>query len=1489
MEFFSHASPNFQEFLHTKKFKNYSFRECVDALPYDGKQEGERAQAFAKRVLEGPSPIADAKARFTSDELAALHIHHCGRLRQFLNSYIRTEDADSLEPLLPFVKILQSALSKLKPDELRLLLKDEPNATLNTKSADLLQVFSFPTSHEAEVVQAIFQASASQLPAFACNLREAAENQHLWSFGNSESISWQIIWATAFQLVDAPQGNHFIHDPQAGAPLNTPAFENLQTVLSPAAPSPQAMSIPEKIQLAKAPRPMSAISAATPVTYSTSFVDKQDLLFGIGRQHHLGAAQPKILPAFKRCFTEFKVSKPESFVSNSTPLSPSPSSSPISGSYNPDQVPVFISVLGTEAFIELADLALRTACTCQIYSSPSIPNFISTSLFAQGCFLSYDPQMAPSGTKQPSRSSLESLRHHSPVSLVPLRGSETLPLELAMSDANIIRQAIRRSSASKGQTTSLLPAPSSSPSSSASFVPPPEYADRLKELPADNHGIHVCVSGDSFAIPRFVFTVQTNLMVGRAEITAEQYDKIWKYAQDQGLKLVGENNKTWASRPPTLSSGPLLSLSFLAFRLFVFGERSAVVSFLGRLNDSLTASKTPGVLVMSENVCNFDPSHPAGTPALEVPGIVEAQVFAPVPGIMVPAHKFASNPNGLEEPLASPTRATFSQPPQPASLGAAPTISMLHMEFVSQHEQESHASGFAGIQSVLALQRLSKALTKACVPVTQVTYLPHPKQSTLQDLYVPLVLEPQLPMDSGNCIVWVPLHLSVHELFALVRTLVTDNADLAATSHNILLSAGQLEAKGVVEIVMTLLKQVGELKEPHPLPLRLKVFDMRNWFCHPPVPLSTMLPQATLPSLPSSSPCPMETLFTLPDRFAGEVLFNLRFEVGRVSHPIPAETVPLPPAQHSKLKKRTKKKKHKLPPSIPLSAMHRGPTAVSSLYTPEPPSVTKAPKETEKGMSLGKEKEEQPEQEAEEEEEEDFVVEFETSDHSVFTLSFQGDVSEDSSVSFQVANIKTASSLTRGSSDSTAPLQPQPTPKSTGHAIFGRTFSVCLRDGTQPTSGSGKRSASSPPSSPSTPTKTPSSSPSISKAKPTAAPPPPSDPTAPPLKSSGTGTTAVVDSELQTGSSNKTHELAAKLTVSIPNEELCLEEGEFVVMEYYNDDLQRWELEPQPVYVQETGFHLQAQLRHFSSHRFTLERLEPQVLDEIGDKQDEKHNRTWKSNKWFFPRGGLKYYPPGKGWKGIGIKVPDFDRRYAGVKSTDPFNRTENCPPRFANNVESQPDEGDWAVGYHGTSPAHLRSILSTGIGKSGDANISVAEWHIQNHLVSDLIGEPQNIFCNALWARAAFLSPSYKYAAYYSGLAYEENGKVWVKCDSKKCNNEVLVVLVQARVNPEVLKPVHDLTEADMVDGDFRGMIYRSTVNPKEGFHDPNYKLEELEWRLTQPKDDVVPYRVIVKSMLTRDYLKLGFKKNKKNKPQGANREHHPPPQHPDRPEEGV
>ena len=134
----------------------------------------------------------------------------------------------------------------------------------------------------------------------------------------------------------------------------------------------------------------------------------------------------------------------------------------------------------------------------------------------------------------------------------------------------------------------------------------------------------------------------------------------------------------------------------------------------------------------------------------------------------------------------------------------------------------------------------------------------------------------------------------------------------------------------------------------------------------------------------------------------------------------------------------------------------------------------------------------------------------------------------------------------------------------------------------------------------------------------------------------------------------------------------------------------------------------------------------------------------------------------------------------------------------------------DWCVAYKGVKIRSIPSILRDG-------------FKLPSQLLGDRTGKlPLNIQLYGVsnFADAIFVSPSHVYAS-LSGM------NIIDPAPEKRTEKNILISLLQVRVRPNSFSEFPNTT---MYEPD-----------------DPHYNNNELEWRITNPKD-VVPYRVLIR-----------------------------------------
>lgn len=108
------------------------------------------------------------------------------------------------------------------------------------------------------------------------------------------------------------------------------------------------------------------------------------------------------------------------------------------------------------------------------------------------------------------------------------------------------------------------------------------------------------------------------------------------------------------------------------------------------------------------------------------------------------------------------------------------------------------------------------------------------------------------------------------------------------------------------------------------------------------------------------------------------------------------------------------------------------------------------------------------------------------------------------------------------------------------------------------------------------------------------------------------------------------------------------------------------------------------------------------------------------------------------------------------------------------------------------------------------------------------------------------FVSPSIQYASYYGRhkILAQQKDLMYVLPGHIK-QNSILIIILQVRVTPKSYKVIPNTTKYDIVD--------------------PHYDNDHIEWRIKN-KNDVFPYRILMKSMSVKAYsgqFKLHIRSN--------------------------
>eukprot|EP00299_Pterocystis_sp_00344_P013721 c6754_g1_i1.p1 GENE.c6754_g1_i1~~c6754_g1_i1.p1 ORF type:complete len:1114 (-),score=222.57 c6754_g1_i1:21-3362(-) len=250
---------------------------------------------------------------------------------------------------------------------------------------------------------------------------------------------------------------------------------------------------------------------------------------------------------------------------------------------------------------------------------------------------------------------------------------------------------------------------------------------------------------------------------------------------------------------------------------------------------------------------------------------------------------------------------------------------------------------------------------------------------------------------------------------------------------------------------------------------------------------------------------------------------------------------------------------------------------------------------------------------------------------------------------------------------------------------------------------------------------------------------------------------------------------------------------------YFSEQSERWEEQPQQVYVNARNQRqVLCSFDHFSE--FCLIGR-PSSID-ITPLADSRWDKTFPESERDvkFWRGGRPYYVA-VGFQKSGVRVDRFEELYQS-----------------------------WCVGYHGTKPSSVLPILQNGF----DMNRKPLDNHWQ-------LGETHFEIHN--FANAVFVSPSYVYAGLYGTFYW--NSTTWV-ISSKVDATDVLQVLIQVRVNPAAL--VSGNTENRSIFPSTFKEIKDTTVIQ------PNISFDEMEWRITDVAN-VKPYAVLLRSMSLEEF----------------------------------
>lgn len=253
-----------------------------------------------------------------------------------------------------------------------------------------------------------------------------------------------------------------------------------------------------------------------------------------------------------------------------------------------------------------------------------------------------------------------------------------------------------------------------------------------------------------------------------------------------------------------------------------------------------------------------------------------------------------------------------------------------------------------------------------------------------------------------------------------------------------------------------------------------------------------------------------------------------------------------------------------------------------------------------------------------------------------------------------------------------------------------------------------------------------------------------------------------------------------------------LKEGNTVLHQSYQGD--KWVTEDDAVFLTypkcNTAVIL---LRHCSQHQITeqnteLNNLVPQA------KKDKDHSRDWEHENGNIPydRGGRSYYLP-VGYIAEGIKVD-----------------------RFIENT---------CVAFHGTKAPYVPLIVGDRF-KLPTERGGVEKYRIE--LGKSLHGK-------ANWANAIFVSPSIKYAAFYSDDPIVINTQKHTYVQSGHVIHDLIrIIVLQVRVKPSAIEVFGNTTKYDMV-GD-------------------HYTNDQLEWRIENPRD-IYPYRLLTRDISLQTY----------------------------------
>ena len=257
-----------------------------------------------------------------------------------------------------------------------------------------------------------------------------------------------------------------------------------------------------------------------------------------------------------------------------------------------------------------------------------------------------------------------------------------------------------------------------------------------------------------------------------------------------------------------------------------------------------------------------------------------------------------------------------------------------------------------------------------------------------------------------------------------------------------------------------------------------------------------------------------------------------------------------------------------------------------------------------------------------------------------------------------------------------------------------------------------------------------------------------------------------------------------------------LKEGNTIIHQSYKND--SWVSEDDPIFLTYPKCNTAVVLlRHCSAHRVIT--LDTSINNLIpSQKKNTIYDRDWEgmSANTEFERGGKPYFVP-VGYKAEGILVDSFNE--------------------------------DTCVAFHGTKARYVSSIISDRF-KLPSERGGVEEDRIP-------LNEPYYGIEN--WAEAIFVSPSIKYAAFYS---YNEESIIARTAEHNLVeaghviHDLVRLIVLQVRVNPSCT-------------------TYYPNTTPITPIND-NYTDDQMEWRIASPAD-IFPYRLLTRDVPLRTFFR--------------------------------